>query len=323
MIDPRATASEAALLDLATRAAAAWGVPAERVAWLTRELNAFCRITLPDGSAAALRMVSPHLMDHDRLTLEAAWLDHLAACDPEIGAARCRRTLDGRPWIEVRTAAVPGGRRCSVLSWVPGERLGAEAPVEAYGALGRLMARLHRCAETFTPPVAAPIWERTWEKGHPDALFGPRAEGLLSTRDQALIRAAGARCDGLIARLIAKHGVLLLHADLHPWNVFADGGRLHPLDFGDVVLGAPPMDFAAPLGCLLDRPDYPAVRDAFAEGYTALRPGGWVDAETLEGVQHAYWLLVIDFLVREGRRPYHHRIDETLRRLERWLGPHG
>ncbi|MFT4625784.1 MAG: hypothetical protein ACI8PZ_004455 [Myxococcota bacterium] len=50
---------------------------------------------------------------------------------------------------------------------------------------------------------------------------------------------------------------------------------LRPLDLEDVMSATPSLDVGTSLSYVVTRPEFPALRDAFRDGYSAVRP--WVE----------------------------------------------
>ena len=70
------------------------------------------------------------------------------------------------------------------------------------------------------------------------------------------------------------------HNDLHPWNMFWDGGSARFFDWGDAVLAHPFAAMLVPLGLvreLLGEPagqgEFAAVREAYLDPFRSLAPG--------------------------------------------------
>ena len=68
---------------------------------------------------------------------------------------------------------------------------------------------------------------------------------------------------------------ILIHGDLHYWNVHVYRGELYLIDFEDIILGYPIQDIAVSFYYIEDRDDYPELKIAFQQGYTTLR--SWPD----------------------------------------------
>ena len=70
---------------------------------------------------------------------------------------------------------------------------------------------------------------------------------------------------------------IVLHGDLHQWNVKIRRGVLSPFDFEDLLYGSPVMDVATTLYYVRHDDDYRELAAAFRSGYERQRP--WVEHE--------------------------------------------
>jgi len=69
-----------------------------------------------------------------------------------------------------------------------------------------------------------------------------------------------------------EEGQILIHGDLHYWNIHVFRGELYIMDFEDVMLGYPVQDIAITLYYGRGREEYASLREAFKRGYTRIRP---------------------------------------------------
>ncbi|HZU87357.1 MAG TPA: phosphotransferase, partial [Anaerolineaceae bacterium] len=138
------------------------------------------------------------------------------------------------------------------------------------------MARLHTHAESLRlPPEIQPKrWDKVFYYPDEKAVYHlPQYRALFSDERIALMDAAVQKLDAFLPTLYANGGPpILIHGDLHPWNVHVYRGQLYVLDFEDNLLGYPVQDIAVTLYYGRERPDYPELAAAFRAGYTRLRP---------------------------------------------------
>jgi Ser/Thr protein kinase RdoA (MazF antagonist) len=106
----------------------------------------------------------------------------------------------------------------------------------------------------------APFWGPFWD--HPALTPGERAL-MMATRDR--IRVAMDR----YGRDPADFAVI--HADLHPGNLLADGEALTVIDFDDCAFGWRLYDIAVGLFHQRRSPHFAAIQQAFVRGYRSLR----------------------------------------------------
>jgi Ser/Thr protein kinase RdoA (MazF antagonist) len=64
----------------------------------------------------------------------------------------------------------------------------------------------------------------------------------------------------------------LIHADFYERNYLFSNGEVHAIDFDGCGWGYYLFDIGVAFSTLLARPDYPALRQAFLEGYRRVRP---------------------------------------------------
>lgn len=286
-------------LGAARAALAAFGVrPASLALHVIAENITFRLADADDGRDYVLRLHRPGYRSLAALESEHAWTSALRAAG--IAVPRSRLSLAGTPYVEVPVDDGGGPRHAGMLEWIPGEPLSvlmrrdgqsADA-VRAFGALGTLLARLHRLSEGWRPPAGfdrpsldaegllgeQPLWGRFWE--HPS----------LGDADRHCILAVRRALHARLAALDHEprhYGVI--HADLHTENLVVADGLLAAIDFDDAAHGWYAYDIAVALEPCQDRADHAQLRAALLAGYRALRPFDARDEALLD-----------DFLVVRG-----------------------
>jgi len=219
-------------------------------------------VRLGDDLAVRLprRAAAVPLVEH-----EQRWLPTLA---DQIGVAVPRPVRMGRPdegypfpW--------------SVVTWVPGT-VTAEVPLGPAGAgdLGAFLRRLHRPGPDDAP--------RNPHRGVPLVHKTPgvvaRLDRLVATGElSSTVGAELARRWELAVAVPVDSAPTWCHGDLHPNNVVGGDGRLTGvLDWGDLGVGDPATDLAAPW-LHLDPEHHGAVWSAYGRVSTATRARaeGW------------------------------------------------
>jgi Ser/Thr protein kinase RdoA (MazF antagonist) len=248
----------------AETAALAWGGRIQRV--LRNRENHVLEMSLPSGDRAALRLHRAGYQSPEAIRSELWWCAELARAGLPIPAALT--ALDGQLLV-----TLPDGRLASAIAWMEGEALGEAAKpftlplpqvLDAFHALGALLARVHRTTDGLTLPDGftrprwdleglvgdAPHWGRFWE--HP-----------LATPDQCstLIRAR----DALRERLSGDIG--LIHADVLRENVLVNGRSVSLIDFDDSGFGFRLHDLGTALLQTFQHPEQPQLRAALMAGY--------------------------------------------------------
>jgi Ser/Thr protein kinase RdoA (MazF antagonist) len=260
-------------------------VEVARLAHLATHSNILYRIDLTDGRRLVLRVGQPASNTRSNLDLEVEWLSTLVG-DTALNLAEPIPAANGRRVVEL--AADGAVRSCVLFTWVPGEPMGEGAGTSGYRAMGRVSALLHGHGD-WRPsrPEQLRRWDRTFY--YPDELervviddFG--YDHMFKGLRPVLNRTAEA-ADTFIARRWAEEPPMVVHGDLHEWNVHLYMGRAWAIDFEDVMLALPAQDIATSLYGARTRPDLEAVIEAFRRGYEEHREWPVRDHAELE----VYW----------------------------------
>lgn len=258
-------------LELASRAAALWGLDGSALCLAAQRENMIFRAEGESGARFALRQHRDGYQSVAALRSELAWMAQLKA--DGISVPRAIPSRNGALVEEV------GGRYFDLITWIDGAPLGQTGtplalrdPAERFEQIGRMMARLHASAdawplpEGFTRPAwdregllgSQPLWGRFWQN---PALSSEEAAKLASARDRACQTLQDGRFD-----------TGLIHADLVRENVLLDPNGVHFIDFDDCGFGYRLFDVATALFKNLSEPDYPALEQALITGYRSHRP---------------------------------------------------
>lgn len=302
------------MMDLATTAAARWGLANARLQFVAGRENQVYRVSDATGDYA-LRLKRPGYRQSIELESELQWMAALAQAG--LLVPRPVPSQAGRLLEEVN------GHQVDLLTWLPGQTLGAlltcGSEDDAQGLferLGRLMAQFHAASDAWAKPVGfarvtwdadgllgeAPLWGRFWE--HP----------ALPAEDKALFEDFRARAAQAL-RLMASgldHG--LIHADLVRENVLISDGRIGMLDFDDGGWGYRVFDLATTLLKFLDAPNFSRLKDALLRGYLSVRSidTGCLDLFlALRAVTYVGW--IVPRLGEDGALDRSHRYIATAR----------
>lgn len=274
-------AQVAALAELARVALPAFGIdPSATLETVTERENAVFRATEPGGAGttSAIRVHRAGYHTDAELRSHATWARALST-DGVVATAPVIETTDGDVVAHARHPSVPEQRQVTVLGWVPGTMLAEDDTgddVSTYRRVGELMARLHAHAGQWSPPPdfevlswdvdgllgEAATWGRFWDA----SLVDDDGRALL-----ARFRAHARRVLNDLGTGPDRFG--LVHGDFLPENLLLgpDGG-ITLLDFDDCGRGWFLFDIATALFMPSIEETYPAVRDAFVEGYRGVRP---------------------------------------------------
>jgi Ser/Thr protein kinase RdoA (MazF antagonist) len=238
--------------------------------------NCVSRVETPDGPLALRVTRFTPGRDAASVHSEVAFMTALAgATDIRVPAIIRNRAGD---LVTVASApGVPEPRSCVVFSWLGGRLLGEQITSRRWHDLGELMGRMHRFAASWTPPAGfvAPAYDSVLPYGEPLVMFEPGRADLRGASH--LLQEAYHRTAERIRALNHQQPSIVIHGDLHAWNVKVRRGVLSPFDFEDLLHAVPILDVATSLYYVRDRPDYLPLAVAFRAGYERHRP--WVARE--------------------------------------------
>ncbi|MGH8912793.1 MAG: phosphotransferase enzyme family protein [Acidimicrobiia bacterium] len=249
-----------------------YGVNVANLSHLATHSNVLYRADLTDGRRRVLRVSRPKSNTRTNIDLEVSWLSELAD-DPRLNVTSPVPTPSGR--LVVDFDSPDGPRHCVLFSWVPGEPVGEGAGTSGYRAMGRVAALLHHHGGWRpSDPSLLRRWDRTFyypETLDPVVIDEYRYDHLFEGMRVPLRRAAD-MADALIARAWTAAEPMVVHGDLHEWNVHLYMGRAWVIDFEDLMLALPAQDIATSLYGARMRPDLDALISAFRTGYDEHRP---------------------------------------------------
>ncbi|MGA7273096.1 MAG: phosphotransferase [Acidimicrobiia bacterium] len=253
---------------------------------LATHSNVLFRVDLADGRRLVLRVSEPLSNTRSNIDLEVAWLSELAR-DPDLLVVTPVATPDGRLVTDLATGR-HGHRPCVLFKWVPGDPMGEGSGPFGYRAMGRLSSQLHGHGDWRPPdPQRLRRWDRTFyypPQIDPVVIEDFRYDHLFSGR-RALLRKAAERSDLFLRRRWAEGEPMVVHGDLHEFNVHLYVGRAWAIDFEDLMLAYPSQDIATSLYGARTRADLDQVIQAFRSGYEEHRP--WPVLGRLE--LEVYW----------------------------------
>jgi Ser/Thr protein kinase RdoA (MazF antagonist) len=290
------------LTALAEVALAEYAITPKRVSLLSRHTNTFFRVDGVDGRRVALR-IGPHpAQSHLHVRTEIAWLIRLRR-DAGVPVPVPIAAESGAVVIEVTGENVPGRRSCVLFEWIPGRPVGdAAAPLD-YVMLGETAAHLHDQASRWKRRhrLRPLVWDRVFY--YPDELpviYDGRFRHLMTKERTAIVKRVERKAAKELRRIHRVVDLMMLHGDLQPSNVHLHAGRMHVLDFEEVMLGAPVQDIAITLWHAKRHRDYPQVLDAFIEGYRTVREWPVEFSGQVNLLMAARSIMVLDYAMRRG-----------------------
>ncbi len=221
-----------------------------------------------------IRIHRPGTQDAASIQSELIWLLALRR-DMDLVVPEPVPTRAGELVTLAATAGVPEARQCVVFRWVDGRFLRARLGAKELERVGAFLAQLHQHAEHFVIPAG--FSRRRWDyDGLRSTALGTDLEeswAHLSQEQRAILDAVGAKVQQTIHALGEGREVFgLIHADCYERNYLFSHGEVHAIDFDGCGWGYYLFDIGVAFSTLLARPDYPALRQAFLQGYRSVRP---------------------------------------------------
>ncbi len=219
---------------------AKYGITAKSVENVNHSYNSTFKIESASGDYA-LRVNLGVSRQVNQVLAEMQWLEVLAE-EGSLLTPVPVRTLDNELCVSTRFDALDLDTTAVLAKWIPGVEVGDEPSADQLYEVGRNIAKLQLISKEFTfegdayrPTINRTLLdaEDNLRSGQPelidDKLYGQILEGL-------------SLCDSVYSRISAREDVLLIHADLHTFNVIQSDKRLGVIDFDDCGLGLPVQD---------------------------------------------------------------------------------
>mgnify|MGYP001817916813 CR=1 FL=1 len=238
--------------------------------------NCVFRIDTPAGRRV-IRITRPVPGADDRsVRSEVEFMSALAA-NTDVAVPAVIHNHAGELVTVAEAEGVPEPRECVVFGWLGGPDLAARRSATSWARLGELMATMHRFAEDWTPTASFSVahYDSCLPYGEKLVVFEPGRVDLDGL--EGILRDAVDVTDERIAALDREVPPIVLHGDLHQWNVKIRRGVLSPFDFEDLLTGAPILDVATSLYYVRHDDDYAELARAFKAGYERRRP--WVERQ--------------------------------------------
>lgn len=285
------------------------------------EYNATFKIVNSAGKTFALRMNINSLRSLENLDAELSFVLHLSS-NSIVNTPHVVKTLGGEERTSIRLEAADRELHCVVYSWVEGEELGDEPTDEQLFALGAAMAQMHLATQDFVLPPGCQLpqlGDFFW--GTDDMLFSETSE--LDQGTQETLQLGVNAINEIVEELYRNASPIVIHADLHGWNVMWNEGVLTVFDFDDCGMGLPVQDLATAL-YYLDTPDQD---EALKRGYLSVAPLPDVSERELDALLLHRRILLLNYLY-ETSNPEHREmrptyLTETLKRVGAFLALQG
>lgn len=270
------------LTKMAEKSAGYWNIDIAAIAPLDLDTNALFTITDGNEQSFVLRISDPkNCHNSDELTAELLWLDALRR-ETDIDIRVPIKTVSGELFVTVEYPPVPEPRFVTVFDKVPGEELGKQLNEKNIREWGKLAARLHRHGREFSLPRGLNLRNYRSILPYCQSGFDPVEPILLDKVDEAVgIDSSKASTYKKVIEILnreideiyRKHPrPILMHHDLHDWNVLVDGDRLYAIDFEDLILGQPILDIGVALYSISTKDECDEYIRFFKEGYSTILP---------------------------------------------------
>ena len=292
--------------ELALQALKAYDLQIDWVKFLADDTNISFKVRA-QGENYVLRIYSEEETTLAENMAEVFWLEALKR-DTDLRFAEPVKRIDGDYITQVRMPGIPDQKRCIMFTWVPGRALERSLNPANYFNLGVVQAALHDHAESLRP-IPESIKPKKWDKAfyYPDepvVYNRPEYNNLFNDQRIEMIDQVIAIADKEFARLYSDlEGQILIHGDLHFWNVNLYRNQLYIMDFEDVMLGYPVQDVAVTLYYGRNRADFPDLRDAYKEGYCSRRTWPAVRPGQIEILQAARMVNFVNYVARIDASP--------------------
>jgi len=210
-----------------------------------------------------------------------------------------------------------------LFKWIPGKTLDNYITTDNYYKFGATMAKMHNhSAKLKLPKYVQP---KKWDKvfyypDEPVVYDKPEHKKHFTPKRMALMNKAIKRCDRLLKKLyLNENDLMLIHGDLHFWNVHLHKGEFYIIDFEDIMLGYPVQDIAVTLSYGLTFENYNDLKAAFREGYSSVRKWPKNSEKTISTLQAARSVMFINYVARIFDDPKDY-LKIRFKRLEKELG---
>jgi Ser/Thr protein kinase RdoA (MazF antagonist) len=314
------------LRPLVLKALEQYDLSVEWVKFLTIETNTMFQIRAVDGKKYVLRIYSNEETTLKENQAELFWLNALIR-DTDLKVTEPIARRDSQYITIVSVPGVPEERRCVLFKWIPGRTLVNYLNSVNYYKFGQELAKLHNHASTIKP-LPASIQPKKWDKVfyYPDesAVYDtPEYSHLFPPERINIINKVIEQADNVFARLFNdKEGQILIHGDLHYYNVHLYRGELYLLDFEDINLGYPVQDIAVTLAYGREHDDYNEWKTAFTQGYRSVREWPNEDERTIETLMAARLVMFINYIARIDPSPEEY-IEKRCKDLSQFIKRYG
>lgn len=249
------------------------------------------------GEKHVIRIHRPGYQTFKSIDSELKFLEALS-CGIDLNVPKPRKTPHGDHIVEVSASGVDGSRLAVAFNWIDGRFVDKRVTEDQLRGTGKLTASLHSFAENYTPPKGFErrVWDSEFTLKNAESRLGEFVDPQPFHSACELVRK---QLDGFGRK--KEYG--LIHADLHFGNVFFMKNGIAAIDFDDLGYAHFAYDYAVTLSSLRRRPQFDMLKDAYAEGYEAVRalPKDWIDR--LEVFMAARVVFMVDWFFTRDDNP--------------------
>ncbi len=246
--------------------------PAATLSLLHQSENTMFLVRDPARRAPLVLRVHSHRMAYHTepsIRSELQWMSALRTDagieTPDVVAAK-----DGSLVQRLATADPDRPRLAVMFTFLSGGEPAEEALLPGFERLGEIAARMHRHAQGWKLPAGFQRhgWTPETILGE-RPLWGPWQTGI--GMDAPAVRLVGRMAAAIEKRLrsLPRDGGRfgLIHADMRLANLLVEGDRTKVIDFDDCGFGWFAYDLATAVSFIQERPDLPALIEAWLAGY--------------------------------------------------------
>ena len=242
-----------------------------------------------------LRLHQPKYQTYEAIRSELVWLQAILQ-DTDLIVPEPMLNSEGELVTVTDLPGLPSPQHATLLRWVKGRKTPKNVQPHHFKALGRIAAKLHNHAASWTPPKDFTRIHYNWDGLFSDgALFDFSAGQIWDAIPQQFRKPfefITNRVQEVMKKLGTKSDVYgLIHADLClDVNILWYRGDIRPIDFDDSAFGYWIYDLAIPVAELGDGAARQHILDALLEGYREIRmmpKSQWKHLDLFIGAWHA------------------------------------
>lgn len=280
------------------------------------EFNATFRVR-SGPNQYALRLNINSLRTEENIRAEVAFIDFLGRTK-SVKVPQPVPAISGEFIVTATMDSLDRPINSVMYSWLQGSEVGDDPSGEQLFALGATMAQMHKAVANFELPERATLPEFDdffWRTE--DFLFSTYSK--LAENQKRTLNQARQAIEAISRRFFARDLKIVIHADLHGWNLMWDAGAIAIFDFDDSGIGLPIQDLATALYYLdTDEQDI-----ALLDGYRSVAPIPEYSEIEMEALLLQRRMLLLNYLYETSNREHQELLpkylEETMKRASNFL----